>query len=432
MKVLLVLAAAALLLAAQLWPRPVPDPGQGFLVVTRPGGATVDQMAPGLVLTGQGTTRTTSWSRVGQTPGPLLMDPRESHWTLRFQLWGYRERVLDLSRQGFGPDRRWPEPVELEPAVPLLAPTFYLARDYAPGLAGLALLGWLAGSARRARARERAQESRLARGELSPGAVLHGYRLEALLGQGGMARVFVARQPGSEPVALKVLFRQLEPGDELRHEVEIARKLRHPRLVHLLDWGEVAGYPYLVWELVSGQTLEKRLEQGPVSLRQALEWSCGIAEGLAYLHRCGIVHRDVKPSNVILTETGVRLIDFGIARRTEDETATLVGEARGTAGYAPLEQWLGEGVWQSDLFALGALLYRMLAGRLPYEGHSVPELLACQQAGVYPALDPKLPEPVRRLVDRFLQRDPQDRARDPEEPLQSLREVSAASSSEME
>ncbi len=426
------------LLIVQLWPRPLLDPGQGYFVATSPAGAEVYQKAPGLILTRQGTTSVTQWSLVGRAPGPLLMSPSESHWTLRFTLWGWRERTMDLARDRFDSARRWPEPVQLQPAVPVLVPLVYLARDYGYLLAALGVVAWVGLSQARERRQARANEARLARGELSPGAILHGYRLEALLGQGGMARVFQARRvdsPRSEPVALKVLFRQLGQEDEVRREVQIARNLRHPRLVHLLDWGESAGYPYVVWELVSGQTLERRLEQGPVSLDQALEWACGVAEGLAYLHRAGIVHRDVKPSNIILTPTGVRLIDFGIAARADLAEATLAGLAPGTAGYTPLEQWHGQAVWQSDLFALGAMLYRLLAGRLPYEAPGVPCLLARQQAGEYPALGPEVPEPVARLVARFLSRDPQERATEPDEPLawlQSLRADRASPSSAAE
>lgn len=403
--------AVVALVAIQFWPRPAPS--GGYLLFTRPAGAEVWQKSMQLVMTTT-TTGTQDLIRVGTTPGPLSISASESQWDLELRLWGYRELPVHLERSGFDAGRRWPETLSLEPKVPVLVPALYLARDYPWLLAALAVAGWLGLSEGLARRRTRLNEARLARGELSPGAELDGYRLEAMLGQGGMARVYRARHGQGEPVAIKVLFRGLD--DEMRREVQVARTLRHPRLVHLMDWGEVAGLPYVVWELVEGETLERRLERGPVSRLETLAWATQVAEGLAYLHRNGVAHRDIKPSNVILTARGARLIDFGIASRAELAEGTL-GPGAGTAGYAPLEQWQGLAVWQSDIYALGALLYRMLSGRLPFEGSSLPEILKRQAEGTVAPLD----DPLDPLLARWLSPDPSARAGDPDEPLRCLR-----------
>ncbi len=252
--------------------------------------------------------------------------------------------------------------------------------------------------------------------------VVGGFRLLKEVGQGGMGVVYLAQPLAGGPrCAVKVLRRRSATGlRRFRREAELAARLSHPRLARVLAFGVEDGVAYLASEWVAGETLRRKLDvlarrqhqpQDPaISVRIA--WQ--VAEGLAYAHTSGVVHRDVKPSNIIIAPDGkATLVDFGIARAlhdTEGERLTATGAFIGTVEYAPPEQLRGDGrsmgPW-SDTFALGATLYEMLTGELPFFGQSLVE--RCNTPDVLPPpvrrRAPKVPRVVEKLVKRALQPD---------------------------
>jgi eukaryotic-like serine/threonine-protein kinase len=261
---------------------------------------------------------------------------------------------------------------------------------------------------------------------LRPGECLGPYRIVALLGAGGMGQVYLAHDPrlGRE-VAIKVLSRHT-PADRVQlrrfeQEARAASALNHPNLLAVFDVGSQDGVPYVVTELLEGETLEERLRRGPLPLREALECARQIAAGLAAAHEKGIVHRDLKPANVFLTRDGrVKILDFGLAKRTafadaEDLAAGLTrpGVVMGTLGYMSPEQVRGQPVDpRSDLFSLGAVLYEMLSGRRAFSGPSEVETLSAILTATPPDLSRSagaVPPPVERLVQACLRKSRDER-----------------------
>jgi eukaryotic-like serine/threonine-protein kinase len=247
---------------------------------------------------------------------------------------------------------------------------------------------------------------------LRPGAVV-GDRFELVreLGRGGFGVVYEARDRAlGRPVAFKAVRtgdRAALREERLVREGEAAARLSHPNLVTLHDVGRTEQGPYLVLELLRGQTLADRLEQGPIQVRETLRIATDIAKGLAHAHGEGVVHRDLKPANVFLCEDGqVKLLDFGLAH--------ALGRRRidgGTPAFMAPEQWRGAPEDErTDVFALGVLLFRMLAGELPFpEDDEGREIQASRPA---PVLDvPGFPA-LGELAGRMLAKDPVRRPRD--------------------
>src|SRR5882757_4310370 len=224
---------------------------------------------------------------------------------------------------------------------------------------------------------------------LAPGAKLGPYEILTPLGAGGMGEVYRARDTRLErSVAIKVLPAQFssDPVHKQRFEREAkaVSSLNHPHICVLHDIGHQDGIDYLVMECVEGETLAKRLEKGPLPLEQVLKYGGQIADALDKAHRAGIVHRDLKPGNIMLTPTGVKLLDFGLAKPALPlaTAATLTAAAKqspvteqgtiiGTFQFMSPEQVEGKEVdGRSDIFSLGAVLYEMLTGRRAFEGKS--------------------------------------------------------------
>jgi tRNA A-37 threonylcarbamoyl transferase component Bud32 len=216
----------------------------------------------------------------------------------------------------------------------------------------------------------------------NPAKRIDRFELREKLGQGGMGRVYRAYDPKLErEVALKLPA--LGDNDDanaqrLKMEAKAAACLTHPNIVPIHETGQIDGQFYIVAQLVRGQTLKDRLETQPPDFRQAVEWTKQLAEALAYAHEQRIVHRDVKPANIMINERGEALLmDFGLAKRlNEDAGMTLEGTVLGTAYYMSPEQARGEIAnvrAASDQYSLGVVLYEMLAGKRPFEGpyHSV-------------------------------------------------------------
>ncbi|HVO11092.1 MAG TPA: protein kinase [Vicinamibacteria bacterium] len=253
------------------------------------------------------------------------------------------------------------------------------------------------------------------------------YELIEPLGVGGMAEVHRARDTrlGRE-VAVKILdFEAARQPARLRlfeQEARAAGALDHPAIVAVHDVGREGDVPYVVMELVEGETLERRLLRGRLPVRKAVEVAVQIGRGLAAAHARGILHNDLKPANVILTADGrVKILDFGLAGLRAgdgaaraptggDERSTLTQSLFGTPGYIAPERIAGAAAdARSDVFALGAVLYEMLAGAPAFPGTGTAEILTATSERDPPPIDPPLPPPLERIVHRALEKRPAER-----------------------
>jgi serine/threonine protein kinase/WD40 repeat protein len=267
---------------------------------------------------------------------------------------------------------------------------------------------------------------------LASGTRLGPYEVVAPLGSGGMGEVYRARDPrlGRE-VAIKLITTEGEPSpDRLRRfetEARAAAQLSHPNVVTVFDVGTHDGQPYLVLELLEGETLRETLRSGVPALRQAVTWALEVSRGLAAAHERGIVHRDLKPENVFLTSDGrVKVLDFGLAKLHEtlvsDEVdresptatkGTSPGVLLGTIGYMSPEQVKGETPdARTDVFALGTVLYELVTGRKAFGEGTAPEVLASILRDEPPPLESVqhgVPASVETVVRRCLAKRPADR-----------------------
>ncbi|HEU4451249.1 MAG TPA: serine/threonine-protein kinase [Gaiellaceae bacterium] len=243
------------------------------------------------------------------------------------------------------------------------------------------------------------------------------YVLERELGHGGMSTVHLARDTElGRPVALKLLAGHLAGDDAFRErflrEARLAARLSHPNVVQVFDTGEEDGRPFIVMECVSGVTLAQELEgRGRLAPAEAVDLALQACGGLAHAHDAGLVHRDVKPGNLLLREDGVlKIADFGIARAVESTQLTQAGSVLGTAAYLAPEQAAGERVTAAaDIYSLGVVVYEALTGRTPFAFESLADLVALQQGdGPVPVreLEPGVPEALEEAVMRCLARNP--------------------------
>jgi len=254
-----------------------------------------------------------------------------------------------------------------------------------------------------------------------PGAVdgrcLGGrYRVGALLAAGGMGEVWAARDLLLDrPVAVKVLGGALagdgRAAERLRREARAAGRLDHPNIARVLDLGEQDGRPYLVMELLEGESLAARIDRaGPMAPAEAARVVAAVADALQAAHAAGVVHRDVKPGNVFLTSAGgVKVLDFGIAAAA-GQTDLTTGDLLGTAAYLAPERALGRPATPAaDLYSLGVVLYELLAGRRPFQGGSDVEL-AMAQVNARPAplalVAPATPPALAAACEHALAKDP--------------------------
>ena len=242
---------------------------------------------------------------------------------------------------------------------------------------------------------------------LAPGTHLGPYEISTPLGAGGMGEVYRARDTRLErSVAIKILPEQLskDPTRKQRFEREAKTisSLNHPHICTLHDIGSQDGIDYLVMECVEGETLAKRLQKGPLPLDQVLKYGAQIADALDRAHRAGIVHRDLKPGNIMLTASGAKLLDFGLAKPAAvaslatltvtkmDSPVTEQGTIVGTFQYMSPEQVEGKELdGRSDIFSLGAVLYEMVTGKRAFEGKS--------QLSVASAILEKEPKPISTI-----------------------------------
>ena len=261
------------------------------------------------------------------------------------------------------------------------------------------------------------------------------YKLDRRLGVGGMATVQLAFDTRLERnVAVKLLAEHLAEDasfvSRFRREALAAARLVHPNIVQVFDFGSdsASGRQFIVMEYVDGHSCAELLrDRGPMSARDAVEILCQACRGLDYAHRNGVVHRDVKPGNLMVNTDGVvKLADFGIAKAAEQSDITKVGSVLGTAAYLSPEQARGEPAGPaSDIYALGVVSYQLMAGRLPYEAASLTDLARLQESGPPPRLQDAsrdVSPALAAAVARALARDPERRYVDAAEMEDALRD----------
>ena len=253
-------------------------------------------------------------------------------------------------------------------------------------------------------------------------ALATAYTLERELGRGGMAVVYLAHDLRHDrPVALKVLLPELAASlgpERFQREIKLAARLQHPHILTVHDSGEAAGRLWFTMPYVEGETLRRRLERdGQLPLDDALRIAREVADGLDFAHRHGVIHRDVKPENILLSDGHALVADFGISRGTAadgpGEALTETGVALGTPAYMSPEQATGQPVdARTDVYALGAVLYEMLAGEPPFTGPTPQAIIAKRfhtDAVPLRLVRPSVPEHVEHAVARAIARVPADR-----------------------
>jgi serine/threonine protein kinase len=289
--------------------------------------------------------------------------------------------------------------------------------------------------------------------QLANGSRIGPYEIVAAIGAGGMGEVYRARDTRLRRIVALKILPTLSASDDLRErflrEARAISSLAHPNICALYDIGEEGGTDYLVMEYLEGKTLAERIARGPLPLGQTLSYGVEIAEALQQAHRVGVVHRDLKPGNILLTPGGAKLLDFGLAQivrpniavdgdasmsMTDVAPLTSDGTIAGTLQYMSPEQIEGKSIDQrSDLFSLGVVLYEMVTGRRPFQASS-PEGMRTAIASTDPpsivSLRPDVPRALERIISVAMEKDPERRwqsAHDIAQQLQWIGDSSAPS-----
>ena len=266
------------------------------------------------------------------------------------------------------------------------------------------------------------------------------YHLTKKLGEGGMGTVFKAHQVSMDrDVALKVLPKHLakNPGfvERFYREARASAKLDHPNIVRGIDVGEDKGFHYFAMEFIDGESVDKHLERsGKLSVGDAVKIGIDVAHALEHAHSKGMVHRDIKPDNIMVTRSGqIKLADLGLAKATDDDSGlTQTGSGFGTPYYMPPEQALNaKYVYnRSDIYALGATLYHLVTGKVPYDGETAVEVLTAKKEGRHsPArrLNADVPEILDLVIDKMMHKDPKTRYQNAADVIAALEKTDCAS-----
>src|SRR5262249_33479848 len=266
------------------------------------------------------------------------------------------------------------------------------------------------------------------------GRQVGNYQFVSLAGAGGMGEVYRARDTKlKREVAIKVIpdefSRDPERISRFQREAQVLASLNHPNIAAIYDLEELNGSRFLILEMVEGETLEDRIQRGPIPVEEALKIALQIAEALEAAHEKNVIHRDLKPANIKVTAEGtVKVLDFGLAKALADEqtaedtakpplsiAATSPGLILGTAAYMSPEQAKGRAVdKRADIWAFGAVLYEMLTGRPAFDGEDVPDILSrvLGRELDWKTLPAGMPPPIQRLLRRALRKDPRQRLGD--------------------
>ena len=284
---------------------------------------------------------------------------------------------------------------------------------------------------------------------LASGTRLGPYQIIGSIGAGGMGEVYRARDMRLDrAVAIKVLPQHLRDDEELRRRFEQEAKslaaLSHPHICPVFDVGRQGDVDFLVMEYLEGETLAHRLEKGALPLDQTLPYAIQIADALDKAHRHGIVHRDLKPGNIMLTKSGTKLLDFGLAKLgptpasalasvsalPTQEGLTAHGAILGTFQYMAPEQLEGKDAdARTDIFAFGALVYEMVTGKKAFEGKSQASLISAIMSSDPPPVStvlPLAPPALDRVIQTCLAKDPDDRWQTARDLLRELKWVADA------
>ncbi len=257
-----------------------------------------------------------------------------------------------------------------------------------------------------------------------PAKKIGRYKILAELGRGAMGVVYKAEDPNLDRVvALKTIILENDVEERAGYrkrfflEAKAAGKLSHPHIVTTYDFGEEDGVAYLAMEFLEGTDLRKRAQQGPIPPAEAVEIGCQVAEGLAFAHQRGIVHRDVKPANIMLPDRGAaKIMDFGLARMRVADHKTSTGMVLGTPRYMSPEQITGQPVdHRSDIFSLGIVIWEMLTGRRLFAGTEMAQVthsITYDEHEPPTRVNPDLPPLLDFVVARALKKDPAVRYQD--------------------
>jgi len=267
------------------------------------------------------------------------------------------------------------------------------------------------------------------------------YRILRLIGAGGMGRVYLAEDTR---LFRQVALKRITTGDDkkaqerLFQEARAAARLNHPGIASVYDVLEWESTAYIVMEYVPGETLDRRLNRGPLEVAEVLDLGVQIADAVAEAHRLGVIHRDLKPANIAVTDAGqVKILDFGLARRHVDPAASSshagdhlpAGSVMGSPPYIPPEHFLGEPIRRpGDIYSLGVTLFELLTGRRPFAARDSEGIALAVLAAPTPSVRdfrPTVPAAVDRLVKRAMARKPEDRTASAEELRDALREARA-------